>query len=215
MKNKVQLITYVDRLSKYTGRTGIKKLNELLFRPLCGLFPGGVHVLPFYYPVDGADAGYDPIDHTRVDPQIGTWEDIQQLSNDFDLMGDIIVNHMSAGSLEFQDVITNGKSSAYYDLFIKFSDVFPSGANSDELLSIYRPRPGLPFTVKLFENGDKDIFWTTFTSEQMDINVEHEEGKKYLDRILKLFHENGLKSIRLDAAGYAIKKQGRIMFHDA
>ena len=31
----------------------------------------GVHVLPFFTPFDGAAAGFDPIDHTKVDPRLG------------------------------------------------------------------------------------------------------------------------------------------------
>ena len=59
MKNKVQLITYADRI---TGRD-INALTTLLHGPLEGVF-GGVHLLPFYNPIDGSDAGFDPIDHS-------------------------------------------------------------------------------------------------------------------------------------------------------
>ena len=62
MKNQAQLIAYVDRLPG--GRFG--DLRQLLDGPLEGAF-GGVHVLPFFHPIDGADAGFDPIDHTQVD----------------------------------------------------------------------------------------------------------------------------------------------------
>jgi sucrose phosphorylase len=54
MKNQVQLIAYVDRLS--VGAFG--ELNRLLKGPLAGVF-GGVHLLPFFTPIDGADAGFD------------------------------------------------------------------------------------------------------------------------------------------------------------
>jgi sucrose phosphorylase len=37
---------------------------------LAGVFTG-VHVLPFFTPFDGADAGFDPIDHATVDPRLG------------------------------------------------------------------------------------------------------------------------------------------------
>lgn len=60
MLNQVQLITYVDRLSG----GGFRELQQLLDGPFQGLF-GGAHLLPFYSPIDGADAGFDPIDHTR------------------------------------------------------------------------------------------------------------------------------------------------------
>ena len=74
MKNKVQLITYANRL----GGGKIKELHQLLKGPLAGLF-GGVHLLPFYYPINGADAGFDPIDHTQIDPCLGDWADIKAL----------------------------------------------------------------------------------------------------------------------------------------
>ena len=56
MKNQAQLIAYVDRLSAGTFRD----LQRLLDGRLAGVF-GGVHVLPFFHPIDGADAGFDPI----------------------------------------------------------------------------------------------------------------------------------------------------------
>ena len=58
MKNHVQLIAYANRL----GGT-LAGLRELLGGPLSGLF-GGIHLLPFFERIDGADAGFDPIDHT-------------------------------------------------------------------------------------------------------------------------------------------------------
>mgnify|MGYP003633458138 FL=1 len=118
MKNKVQLITYADRI---TGQN-IGALTTLLNGPLKGVF-GGVHLLPFYNPIDGSDAGFDPIDHSEVDSRIGTWEDIQVLGKDLDLMADLIVNHVSAQSFQFQDVLAKGKQSEFCDLFLTKEDV--------------------------------------------------------------------------------------------
>ena len=75
MKNQAQLITYVDRLSG----GGFRELQRLLDGPLREAF-GGVHVLPFFHPIDGADAGFDPIDHTEVDPRLGSWDDVRALA---------------------------------------------------------------------------------------------------------------------------------------
>ena len=112
MKNNVQLITYIDRL---TG-ADTQALNKLLNNQLTDLF-SGVHLLPFYYPIDGSDAGFDPIDHTQVDGRLGTWSDIKALGEGHELMADLIVNHMSAKSNEFKDVLANGKNSDFWDLF--------------------------------------------------------------------------------------------------
>ena len=44
-------MTYVDRLSG----GGFRELQALLDGPFAGLF-GGIHLLPFFWPIDGADA---------------------------------------------------------------------------------------------------------------------------------------------------------------
>ncbi|MEL6843624.1 MAG: alpha-amylase family glycosyl hydrolase, partial [Bacteroidota bacterium] len=192
MKNKVQLITYVDRL---TGG-GIPELSSLLNGPMAGMF-GGVHMLPFFYPIDGADAGFDPIDHTKVDERIGDWESVANLAQTHDVMADIIVNHMSAQSPQFQDLLQKGEHSEYAPLFLTMDQVFPEGATEEELLTIYRPRPGLPYSVLSLADGSKRLFWTTFTSNQIDIDVLHPQGETYLEGILSRFHEAGVSLIRL------------------
>jgi len=106
MNNQVQLITYVDRLSG----GGFRELHELLQGPLQGVF-GGVHLLPFFEPMDGADAGFDPIDHTQVDARLGTWEDVRALGEGMDVMADLIVNHVSSQSPQFEDFIQRGEES--------------------------------------------------------------------------------------------------------
>ena len=46
----------------------------------------------------------------------------------------------------------------------------------------------------------------------IDIDIHHPEGKRYLDTILKRFQAVGIRAIRLDAVGYAIKKAGTSCF---
>lgn len=207
MKNQVQLIAYIDRFSG----GGIDAFHSLLQGPLCGVF-GGVHLLPFFYPVDGSDAGFDPIDHTSVDPRLGTWEDLRKLSSSVDVMADLIVNHASSRSQQFEDFSRYGAASEYGRMFLTLDQVFPQGATEAQLLGIYRPRPGLPFTYTTLLNGEKRLLWTTFTPEQVDLNVGDAKTQEYLSRILQRFHKAGITSIRLDAAGYAIKKAGTSCF---
>jgi len=206
MRNAVQLICYADRL----GGT-LPGLRELLAGPLAGLF-GGVHVLPFFHPIDGADAGFDPIDHTQVDPRLGSWKDVEALAGDVEVMADVIVNHMSCRSPQFQDYSRRGSASAYDGMFLTLDRVFPQGASELDLRAIYRPRPGLPFTSVTLDDGSRHILWTTFTAEQIDIDVHHPEGQRYLDSILSRLSQNGVKAIRLDAVGYAVKRAGTSCF---
>lgn len=210
MKNQVQLITYVDRL----GGGGLNDLAALIGRPgapLGDVF-GGVHLLPFFHPIDGADAGFDPIDHTQVDARLGTWADIRSLSQHVDVMGDVIVNHVSSQSPQFLDWSARGSASPYAGLFLTLGSVFPDGATERELLAVYRPRPGLPLTYATLANGEKKVLWTTFTPQQLDIDVRHPQGRAYLDSILDTFAASGIRMVRLDAVGYAIKQPGTSCF---
>lgn len=207
MKNKVQLITYVDRF----GGANLAQLQDLLTGPLQDVF-GGVHLLPFFHKIDGADAGFDPMDHTRVDERLGDWHDIKALAEHVDVMADVIVNHMSSESPQFLDYSQKGQASEYDGLFLTMSSVFPNGATEKELLKIYRPRPGMPFSVTTLANGERRLLWTTFTPQQIDIDVRHPAGQAYLSSILKSLADSGVTMVRLDAVGYAIKKAGRNCF---
>jgi sucrose phosphorylase len=207
LKNNVQLIAYVDRLSG----GGLRELQALLSGPLAGVF-GGVHLLPFFLPIDGADAGFDPADHTTVDPKLGNWDDLSVLGRSFDLMADLIVNHVSRDSPQFQDYSRQGSASPYAGMFLTYGRVFPQGATEAELLAIYRPRPGLPFAHITLQTGEEHLFWTTFTPQQLDIDVRDAHGAAYLEAILDRFQAAGIHVIRLDAVGYAIKKAGSSSF---
>ena len=206
----MQLITYADRLGG-----DLCGLGSLLENELRDLFTG-VHILPFYDPIDGADAGFDPIDHTRVDPRLGDWKDIASLGENYSIMADLIVNHVSVDSPQFADVRQHGKASQYWDLFLRKSDVFPDREPRDQLAQevrrIYRPRPGAPFTSIKLDDGSHHDFWTTFSPKQLDINVERSAGRQYLTSILEKFAGAGIEEIRLDAAGYAIKRRGTPCF---
>jgi len=115
-------------------------LADLLDGPLAGAF-GGVHVLPFFTPHDGVDAGFDPRDHTVVDPRLGTWDDVRHLAQGRTVMADVIVNHMSTQSEQFLDVRERGDASPWAPMFLTLSSVFPQGASETDLARIYRPRP--------------------------------------------------------------------------
>ena len=207
MNNRAQLIAYVDRLPGGTFQT----LRDLLAGPLAGLF-GGVHVLPFYHPIDGADAGFDPIDHTQVDARLGTWDDVRALAATTDVMADVIVNHISRRSPQFVDFDRRGAESPFAGMFLTSARVFPDGPTDAELRMLRTPRPGPPFTRHRTAQGEDLLLWTTFTSEQIDVDVRHPEGRRYLTAILDRLRSAGVRSIRLDAIGYAIKEAGTTCF---
>jgi sucrose phosphorylase len=134
------------------------------------------------------------------------------LSDAVELVADLIVNHVSSSSPQFLDFSKNNGASQYKDMFLTFDRIFPQGARESDLLAIYRPRPALPFSPVTLASGERKLLWTTFNPQQVDIDVRHSQAEAYLDSILRKFHAAGIKMIRLDAVGYAIKKPGTSCF---
>ncbi|MEO1035923.1 MAG: sucrose phosphorylase [Pseudomonadota bacterium] len=207
MKNEVQLIAYVDRL----GGGNLTDLQALLAGPLEGLF-GCVHALPFFYPIDGADTGFDPIDHLAVDQRLGDWDDIRRLARECDVAADLIVNHVSAQSAQFADVLEKGDDSQFASMFLTMEKVFPNGLSEDDLNRIYRPRPSSPFVTLSLGDGSSRAFWATFTEQQIDLDVGDPNAIAYIKSILEKLAANGVSLVRLDAIGYAIKTPGTSCF---
>ncbi len=205
MANSVHLLTYVDRLAG-----DLAGLHELLAGPL-DVFDG-VHVLPLFRPIDGADAGFDPDDHREVDGRIGTWQDVATLAQAVDVTIDLIVNHVSTRSPEFTSFLRDGEASPHARMFLTLDRVFPDGATEELLAQVYRPRPGLPLTPVTLADGTRRILWTTFTPEQVDLDVRDEGTRAYLEELLALFSRNGVDTVRLDAIGYAVKTPGTSSF---
>jgi Glycosidases len=82
------ILVYAERVGGNLG-----EIEKLLKNSLKDF--DGIHVLPFFHPYDGDDAGFDPIDHTIVDPRLGNWSDFKRISDTHELTADLIVNHAS------------------------------------------------------------------------------------------------------------------------
>lgn len=200
-----QLIAYADRLGG-----DLPSLSEVLVREFGDVFDG-VHVLPFFRPYDGADAGFDPEDHAVVDPRLGDWSDVERLARSRRVMSDLIVNHMSVRSDEFRQFAAEGGTSSKARLFLTMSSIFPQGATEGELARIYRPRPGLPFTPMTI-GGQERLVWTTFTADQVDLDVRSQEFWEYLTHVIDTLVAAGVTMLRLDAVGYTGKVAGTDCF---
>lgn len=198
------ILVYAERVGGNLGQ-----IERLLAGPLADF--NGIHVLPFFHPYDGDDAGFDPIDHTIVDPRLGDWTDFKRISGTHELTADLIVNHASDQSPEFLDWQAKGDASEFAGMFLTFDAVFPNGGDEEGITSFYRPRPGLPFTA--FEvAGKRRLVWTTFMPSQVDIDIKHPAGQAYLVRVLEALKSGGVKVVRLDAVGYAVKTPGTDSF---
>jgi sucrose phosphorylase len=205
-----QLLTYPDALGG-----DLRALGDLLEGPLAGLFHG-VHVLPPF--PSSADRGFAPVTYDRIDPRFGTWEDIARIAQSHDVLLDLMINHISRESREFQDFLRRGRSSPFADLFITLDKVWPDGQPDDaDVARIFLRKPDSPFTtVTIEETGVEERIWTSFGSadwsEQIDLDVTTPATRSLVTGWLRQFAERGVRIVRLDAVGYVIKKPGTTCF---
>lgn len=209
-KNQVQLITYPDSLGG-----NVKALHTVLKKHFNDLFKGGIHILP-PFPSSG-DRGFAPLTYLEIAPEFGTWEDIEALGGEYDILLDLMVNHISRQSLYFSDFLKNGSKSEYADLFIPLDKLWPDGKPVQKDIDKMFLRRTTPYSNFTIEATGKDLtVWTTFgkdtPSEQIDIDVYSETSRKLTSEFLANFSRRKIKMVRLDAVGYVIKKPGTSCF---
>lgn len=210
VKNQVQLITYPDSLGG-----NLKILNDVLLKYFSDIFKGGVHILP-PFPSSG-DRGFAPLTYLEIDPQFGTWDDIRTIGENFDVLVDLMVNHISRQSSYFQDFLKKGRKSEYADLFITLDKLWEDGKPVQQDIDKMFLRRKLPYsTFKIEETGEEEKVWTTFgktdPSEQIDLDIKSDKVKKLLTEFFMNFSKQNVKIVRLDAVGYVIKKLGTSCF---
>ncbi|MFW5740109.1 MAG: alpha-amylase family glycosyl hydrolase, partial [Myxococcota bacterium] len=75
-----------------------------------------IHILPFF--PYSSDRGFSVMDFEQVNPKLGTWDDIDNLKEDFRLMFDGVFNHVSQHSPWLQEAATDASSPkrAWFEL---------------------------------------------------------------------------------------------------
>ncbi len=199
LKNEIMLITYADSMGN-----NLKDLHKVLNQYYTNAV-GGVHILPFF--PSSADRGFAPMCYDRVDPNFGTFADVEAIGKDYYLMFDFMVNHISAHSAYFQDFLQKKDQSAYKDFFIRYSDFWENGEPTQEQVDlIYKRKPRAPYIEAEFADGSKEKVWCTFCEEQIDLDVRKDATKQFIKQTLVDMCHHGAAVIRLDAFAYAIKK---------
>lgn len=160
-----------------------------------------VHILPFY--PYSSDDGFSVIDYYAVDPALGNWDDIHALHQDFRLMFDAVLNHISARSEWFQ---------AYLRDEAPFSDFFISVDPAQDLSLVRRPR-ALPLLTPVETARGIRHVWTTFSDDQIDLNFSNPNVLLEVIRVLLFYVQQGADLIRLDAIAFIWKIIGTACIH--
>jgi sucrose phosphorylase len=190
----VVLITYGDMVQK-PGELPLKTLGKFLRQRLEGVV-SSVHILPFY--PYSSDDGFSVIDYRQVNPALGDWEDIAQLNQDFKLMFDAVINHCSVQSEMFQGFLS-GKE--------KYQNYFTVIEPDTDLSRVFRPRAFPVLTPFNTHEGEK-LVWTTFSTDQADLNFKEPEVLLEVVDILLFYVSQGAELIRFDAVTFVWKEIG-------
>ena len=168
-------------------------LNEFLQRYL-GERISGVHVLPFF--PWSSDDGFSVIHYREVNPELGNWEHIRELASHYDVMADLVLNHVSRESLWFVDYLTGSLPGRDY-----FIEVEPE----TDVSQLIRPRSS-PLLVPISTRRGTRHVWATFSEDQIDLNFENPDVLLEFVGILLFYLQQGVRISRLDALAFLWKR---------
>lgn len=193
------LITYGDSI-KSKDESPLATLKNFLNTYLCNII-SYVHILPFY--PYSSDDGFAIIDYFQVNKELGDWQDISLLTQNFKLMFDVVINHISAQSKWVQGFLRDEA---------EFSDYFIAAENVPELAKVTRPRV-TPLLSEFASKDGKKLLWTTFSADQVDLNYKNAKLLVKIIELLLFYVHKGASAIRLDAIGYLWKEIGTKCIH--
>ncbi len=205
IKNQCQLITYADSLGN-----NLNELNWVLQKYFKNSI-GGVHILPFY--PSSADRGFSPMTYDTVDSEFGDWSNVENIAQNFDLVVDFMVNHISRKSEFFKDYEEKGSHSQYADMFLSLNKFSPTGELSQaDLSKIYTRKDRPPYLEIQRADGATEKVWCTFDYEQIDVDIDSPLTKKIFRNFIISLCNHGAKVIRIDAFAYVTKELGTNCF---
>lgn len=168
--------------------------------------PNTLHILPFF--PYSSDRGFAVVDFDRVDPNLGTWDDIRFMARQHKLMFDGVLNHCSSQSQLFREWVNGNKE--YNDFFVAYDS--PDELTPDQRSKIFRPRVTDILTHFDTLKGPKWV-WTTFSADQIDFNYRNPEVLLAVVDALLLYVRNGADLLRLDAVTYLWAEPGTECVH--
>ena len=193
------LITYADMVYEDEGHP-LNSLRDFCTARLKGAF-STIHILPFYPWT--SDDGFSVVDYREVDSRYGSWEDVSKLSEEFELMFDLVLNHCSSKSPWFKDWVSGVEPGRNYIMEVD---------EKMDLSIVVRPRATPLLTPYQTREGERFV-WTTFSADQVDLDWTSPDLLfEFLDIIL-YYISIGCRILRLDAVAFLWKKIGTNCLH--
>jgi len=129
------------------------------------------YILPTFFHSD-LDRGFSIIDY-EFNEELVTAQDVESLRElGLGLKFDLVLNHLSVGSPQFQDLLQHGGDTEYKDFFIDWNEFWqgegemgPDGhiiPKKEHLDKLFMRKPGLPILDVRFPDGSHRPYWNTF-----------------------------------------------------
>lgn len=228
LPNGVMLNVYPDSLDGDLAGT-VRMLQRPEFADVFSL----LYVLPSIFHSD-LDRGFSIIDYD-LDTDLGSVADLDALDKlGILLKFDMVLNHLSVGSPQFQDMLANGDDSEFTDFFIDWNrfwegegDLHDDGyvvPSPEHLDKLFMRKPGLPILAVRFPDGSDRFYWNTFYQQvdivdgeraylgQMDLDARSDTVWDFYRETLEKLSAYGARILRLDAFAYLHKEVGRVNF---
>lgn len=199
-ESDVVLITYGDSL-RSAGRSPLQTFHDFAGRYLRGCF-SDIHFLPFF--PYSSDDGFSVIDYKQINTDLGDWRDVERIGQDFGLMFDYVLNHISAKSPWF---------SAYLEGAPGYEELAVEVSPKADLSSVTRPRALPVLTPFTKASGEEVHVWTTFSADQVDLNYGSLDVLEKMIDVLLFYVAKGARMIRMDAVAYLWKQIGTACIH--
>lgn len=190
------VITYADTIRDELSQRSPLRMLQAFAQEYLRESVTTLHLLPFF--PWSSDDGFSVMDYTTVNPAVGDWPQIQALTADFKLMGDLVINHCSSRSRWFENFMKRVDPGQHY---------FVEANPSQDLGSVVRPRTSPLLKEVQTADGIRHV-WCTFSHDQIDLDFRNPAVLVEFIRILRLYLDQGLRWFRLDAVAFLWKVPG-------
>lgn len=160
-----------------------------------------IHLLPFFQ--YDSDRGFSITDYKEVDSRLGDWGDVAELKEEFKIMVDLVLNHVSDKHYWFQEFKKG--NAQYRDYFIWFDE--SNMPSKEQLEKVFRPRLTPLLSRYDTVEGEKYV-WTTFPCNQVDLNYRNYKVLLEVVDVMLFYVSKGVDILRLDAVPYLWKELG-------
>ena len=169
MPTGVMFNAYPDSIGRNLSDI-VRMLKRPEFKDVFSLF----YILPTVFNSD-LDRGFSIIDYD-LNSELVSREDLEALHElNIVFKFDLVLNHLSVGSPQFQDLLKNGDRSRYKNFFIDWNEFWrehgemgPDGhvvPHESLLEKLFMRKPGLPILKVRFPDGTERPYWNTFYQE--------------------------------------------------